>query len=484
MPRFDDADFGVEAAPRDPQPSDAQAARSPRDVRGGGLAIPSETGNTVEIPATRSSISDAAALMHNLSLSPSMKDRRGSRNSFGTSLPIPRSPRVSRLSAAKRPGVSISQDILASQVQDMSKDKVKAAKNMAFAFDIDGVLAHGNEPIEEAKEVLKILNGDNELGIKIPHILLTNGGGKTEVARCQQLSEILESPISVDQFIQSHTPMQALAEYYETVLVCGGEDYKVRDVAESYGFKNVVHPKDVLAWDPTVSPWRCFSEADRANAKPRDFSKMKFDAILVFADSRDYATDMQIIMDLLLAEDGKLLTRAKDPVASRIPIYFSQGDLVFPTDHKGPPRLTQGAFRISIEAQYKALTGVDLERVVYGKPERATYTYADEVLKSWMEELHNEARLPENIYMIGDNPQSDIIGGNMYGWNTCLVRTGVFQGKDGENDPNNPANFGVFNNVLEAVKAAIRKELGEDFKLKWNPNVNPVLHGEGTSAVE
>ena len=481
MPRFDDADFGVEPSPRDTQ----QPARSPRDVRGGSLAIPSESGNTIEIPATRSSISDAAAFMHNLSLSPSMKDRRGSRNSFGTSLPIPRSPRQSRLASLQRPGApGISQDILASQVQDISKELAKKAKNMAFAFDIDGVLAHGNEPIEEAREALKILNGDNELGIKIPHILLTNGGGKTEEARCAQLSEILESTISTDQFIQSHTPMQALAEYYETVLVGGGEEFKVREVAEGYGFKNVVHPKDILAWDPTVSPWRTFTDADRANAKPRDFSKMKFDAILVFADSRDYATDMQVIMDLLLAEDGKLLTRAKDPVASRIPVYFSQGDLVFPTDHKGPPRLTQGAFRISIEAQYKALTGVDLERVVYGKPERATYTFADEVLKSWMEELHGENRLPENIYMVGDNPQSDIIGGNMYGWNTCLVRTGVFQGGEGENDPNNPANFGVFDHVLDAVKAALAKELGKDFKLKWNPKVNPVLHGEGISAVE
>lgn len=484
MPRFEDADF-VDATSIEPRRNNAaQNTLSPRDMRGSGtLAIPSESGNTVEIPATRSSISDAAAFMHNLSLSPSMKDRRGSRNSFGTSLPIPRSPRQSRLAPAQRPS-AISQDILASQVQDMSKEKVKRAKNMAFAFDIDGVLAHGNEPIEEAKEVLKILNGDNELGIKIPHILLTNGGGKTEEARCAQLSEILESPISTDQFIQSHTPMQALAEYYETVLVCGGEDYKVREVAENYGFKNVVHPKDILAWDPTVSPWRTFSDADRANAKPRDFSKMKFDAILVFADSRDYATDMQVIMDLLLAEDGKLLTRAEDPVISRIPVYFSQGDLVFPTNHKGPPRLTQGAFRISIEAQYKALTGVDLERVVYGKPERATYTYADEVLKAWMEQLHDEARLPENIYMVGDNPQSDIIGGNMYGWNTCLVRTGVFQGKEGENDHSNPANFGVFNNVLEAVKSALAKELGKDFKLKWNPKVNPVLHGDGVSAVE
>lgn len=478
MPRFDDADFGVEPAPA--------GARSPRDARGsasGSLPIPNEAGNTVEIPATRSSISDAAQFMHNLSLSPSMRDRRGSRNSFGTSLPIPRSPRVSRLSSVRKAdAASVSRDILASQVQDMSKEKVAAAKNMAFAFDIDGVLAHGNHAIPEAKEALKMLNGDNELGIKIPYILLTNGGGKTEASRCEQLSEILEVPISTDQFIQSHTPMQALSEYYETVLVLGGEGQKIREVAENYGFKNVVHPKDILAWDPTISPWRTFTAEDRAEAKPRDFSKIKFDAILVFADSRDYATDMQLIIDLLLAEDGKLLTRAKDPVSSRIPIYFSQGDLLMPTDHKGPPRLTQGCFRIAVEAQYKALTGVDLERVVYGKPERATYTYADEVLKAWMEQIHNENRLPKNIYMIGDNPQSDIVGGNMYGWNTCLVRTGVFQG--GENDEHNPANFGVFPNVLEAVKAAVRKELGQEFKFKWNPKVNPVTHGDGSSAVE
>lgn len=473
MPRIDDADLGVDLA-----------APAPRESRPGStLPIPSDGGNTVEIPATRSAISDAAQFMHNLSLSPSTRERRSSRNSFGTSLPIPRSPRRSRYSSAHPSGdASVTRDILASQVQDMSKEKVEAAKNMAFAFDIDGVLAHGNEPIEEAKEALKMLNGDNELGIKIPYILLTNGGGKTEAARCQQLSELLEAPISTDQFIQSHTPMQALAEYYETVLVCGGEGQKIREVAENYGFKNVVHPKDILAWDPTVSPWGTFTEEDRAEAKPRDFSRVKFDAILIFADSRDYATDMQLVIDLLLAEDGKMLTRAKDPVASRIPVYFSQGDLVFPTNHRGPPRLTQGSFRIAIEAQYKALTGVDLERVVYGKPERATYTYADEVLRSWMEQIHNESRLPQNVYMVGDNPASDICGGNMYGWNTCLVRTGVFQG--GENDENNPANFGVFPNVLEAVKTAVRKELGEEFKFKWNPKVNPVTHGDGASAVE
>jgi HAD superfamily hydrolase (TIGR01456 family) len=277
--------------------------------------------------------------------------------------------------------------------------------------------------------------------------------------------------------------MRALSEYYNTVLVVGGEGYKCREVAEEYGFKDIVVPNDIIAWDPTIAPFRVFTDEERATSRPRDFSKINIDAIMVFSDSRDYATDMQIIVDLLKSENGRFGTVAKDPVSQRIPIYFSQGDLLCPSEHPYP-RMSQGAFRIGLEAMYKALTGVDLERVVYGKPELATYKYADEVMTSWMEQIHGEEKLPENIYMVGDNPASDIIGGNMYGWNTCLVRTGVFQG--GDNDENNPASFGVFVNVLEAVKTAMRKELGQDFKFEWSSDkVNPVFSGsQDHSAIE
>lgn len=464
------------------QDSDLSAVAGDNKDARGSISIPTdphESGNTIEVPATRSSISDAANYMHNLSVSPSMKDRRGSRNSFGTSLPIPRSPRRSRLSSAMGAGGAIPRDILASQIQDMSKEKVEAAKDMAFVFDIDGVLVHGNTLIPEAKRVLEMLNGENELGIKIPHILLTNGGGKPEVARTEQLSEILGSPISTDQFIQSHTPMRALSEYYDTVFVAGGEGSRCREVAEGYGFKNVVVPRDILAWDPSISPFKTMTEEEKADARPQDFANMNIDAIMVFSDSRDYATDMQIIMDLLLSENGRLKTVAKDYTSQRIPIYFSQGDYIYKTDHD-LPRMTQGLFRIGVEAMYKALTGLDLERIVYGKPEMATYKYSDEVIMSWMEEIHNEKSLPKNIYMIGDNPASDIIGGNMYGWNTCLVRTGVFQGEG--NDEQSPANFGVFDNVMDAVQAAVRKELGKEFKFSFDPKAHPVLQGKGAAA--
>lgn len=39
--------------------------------------------------------------------------------------------------------------------------------NFAFAFDIDGVLIRGGRPIPEAIEAMKVLNGENEFGIKV-----------------------------------------------------------------------------------------------------------------------------------------------------------------------------------------------------------------------------------------------------------------------------------------------------------------------------
>ncbi|KAF2236818.1 HAD-superfamily hydrolase [Viridothelium virens] len=484
MPMFEDDDFCVDrpiSPPKSPELHRVQLSDGYRSSRSNPQSPNADDGlnrnEAIEVPATRSFISDAQNYMHNLSLSPSMKDRRGSRNSLGTSLPIPsRESRRSMLSwysavpphdgckaCSSMPPAQPTREILASQLQDISSSKVAAVKDMAFVFDIDGVLVHGDRLIPEGQRVLQILNGDNELGIKIPHIFLTNGSGKLEQTRVDQLSKILKSPISIDQFIQSHTPMSALAEYYSTVLVVGGEGYRCREVAYDYGFRNVIIPHDVVAWDPTIAPYRTPTPSERRAAWPQDFSQTNIEAIMVFSDSRDYATDMQIIVDLLRSEHGRLGTVAQDPVAQRIPIYFSQGDLLCPTEHP-IPRMSQGAFRIGLEAMYKALTGVDLERVIYGKPELATYKYADEVIAGWLMYLHGEEKLPKNIYMIGDNPASDIVGGNMYGWNTCLVRTGVYQGEG--NDRDNPASFGVFKNVLEAVETAIGKELGKDFKLE------------------
>ena len=37
----------------------------------------------------------------------------------------------------------------------------------AFAFDIDGVLIRGGKPLPEAVEAMKVLNGQNQYGVKM-----------------------------------------------------------------------------------------------------------------------------------------------------------------------------------------------------------------------------------------------------------------------------------------------------------------------------
>lgn len=46
-------------------------------------------------------------------------------------------------------------------------EDAESADTFAFAFDIDGVLIRGGRPIPEAIEAMKMLNGENEYGIRM-----------------------------------------------------------------------------------------------------------------------------------------------------------------------------------------------------------------------------------------------------------------------------------------------------------------------------
>lgn len=47
------------------------------------------------------------------------------------------------------------------------QDELPSADSFAFAFDIDGVLIRGGNPIPEAIQAMQVLNGDNEYGVKM-----------------------------------------------------------------------------------------------------------------------------------------------------------------------------------------------------------------------------------------------------------------------------------------------------------------------------
>ncbi|KAF9434472.1 hypothetical protein BGZ76_007961 [Entomortierella beljakovae] len=332
-------------------------------------------------------------------------------------------------------------------------------------FDIDGVLIKGKQVLPQAIRALKLLQSNN-----VPYIFLTNGGGLTETMKAEQLSKKIGIDISPKQLILSHSPMRSLVPKYEdkNVLVVGGRGSNCRNVAEHYGFKHIVTPEEAH----TVYPSLCSSSPNESRTVPIPEKYLQnvhrpVEAIMVFHDSVDWGRDLQVMMDALVSKDGYMTTvkNATELHTTRqsVPLYFSNSDLVwsneFPT-----PRFAQGTFRTCLERIYNDLTGHSLEYTLFGKPMTSTYQFADSVLNTLAPIHDNEpSHLAKNrtVYAIGDNPYADIAGANAYGWESVLVRTGVFNPHGEENHHVHPATA-VVDNVEDAVRWIISKEMRKE----------------------
>lgn len=367
--------------------------------------------------------------------------------------------------------------ILKRSVQ-LSKVFLCRKSDIAFVLDIDGVLIRGSKKLPTAKPALELMNKH-----KIPFILLTNGGGWTEKSRVESLSKEIGVPLSPLQLVQSHTPMKAFAvnKTFRRVLVCGGDKDNVRYAAQEYGFEDIVLPVDLVKACPTISPHHRFTKSDLEKYGKDVNMDKPFDAVLVFNDPRDMTTDLQVILDLLVSKDGVLGTKrrfvaSKDRQEPSVPIVFSNNDFLWASEYE-LPRYGQGAFRIIVEAIYNRTNelkqGQNLISSIMGKPFKVQYDFAHHVLIDWRSKLllnktHETTQLlpplneePKNspfdkIYMIGDNPASDIKGANDNGWESMLLRTGVFKDEDWGNIVARPT-CGVHDNVLDAVEYAMKK---------------------------
>ena len=195
------------------------------------------------------------------------------------------------------------------------------------------------------------------------------------------------------------------------------------------------------------------------NSRARNFAEVEIEAIFVFADSRDWASDQQIILDLLMSKNGRLGTRS-EKYDEAPPVFFSHNDVVWSASHD-LTRIGMGALRVSLEAMYKAITGKDLETTAFGKPQIDTFDFATRLLQEWRKTTHGIDMPPDTVYFVGDTPESDIRGTNEYNdhikeadWYSILVRTGVFQ--EGTKPRFKPR--ATVDNVLEAVKHGMQRE--------------------------
>ena len=370
-------------------------------------------------------------------------------------------------------------------------------------LSIDGVLVRSSNAIPGASSALAYLERH-----RIPFILLTNGGGKHESERVTDLSRKLSVPLDISQIIQSHTPFAELVHTFrgktpglkdKCILVSGGEHDACRRVAERYGFTNVVTPGDIFAAHPEIMPFSAvFSSYYKSFAKPlprpinpsSPEESLKIDAVFVFNDPRDWALDIQLLLDIQLSRQGILGTySAKNGDRAlpnngyqqdgQPPLHFSNTDLLWASGYH-LSRLGQGGFREALEGGWGAVTGgpregVELQKTVIGKPFKKAYEFAEKRLLECREDLlggveRANATPLRRVYMIGDNPDSDIRGANLFKspqgteWVSLLTRTGVYQDREGNVPSWKPRE--IVDDVKEAVRWALKDSGWEADSLK------------------
>ena len=132
------------------------------------------------------------------------------------------------------------------------------------------------------------------------------------------------------------------------------------------------------------------------------------------------------------------------------------------------------AFQAALAGAWREVTGgaAELRRTVIGKPHHQTYAYAEHVLGAHRAAMLAaqkgkqgvEAAPPlRRVYMVGDNPESDIQGANNYRsrsgdteWASVLVRTGVWDPRRG-GEPRHPPKM-IADDVKAAVDWALKQE--------------------------
>lgn len=321
-------------------------------------------------------------------------------------------------------------------------------RTIAFAFDIDGVLVRSKTPLPGAAESLKLLQQ-----LKVPFIFLTNGGGSTEKDHVELLGKRLSmAGLHERQFIQSHSPFHALVPRFtnKNILVLGGHGNKIRDVAHAYGFKQVITSADVANRFVDIYPF-LEMECDHHAEHGREIEhylpdgRIQVAAVLIWSSPRSWGLDSQLVIDLLLSEKGILGTLSSKNSDTTLPnrgylrddqpqIFSCNPDLTWATSYK-LPRHAQGGFMHSLRGMWEAHTDkADLSShiVSYGKPTTETYLYAEGALQNWHGEINGEEATPiSTVYMVGDNPASDIQGANSFQsrhgseWKSILVESGI-----------------------------------------------------------
>lgn len=133
--------------------------------------------------------------------------------------------------------------------------------------------------------------------------------------------------------------------------------------------------------------------------------------------------------DVILSTDGSIggPRRTQPDQKQKVKFYATNPDLLYADVFHHSRMSSQYPLILAIDSFMKHAHGLPLEVIQYGKPSNLTFEYAKSILDQQAKDFDVEI---DKYYMIGDNPTGDIYGANLMGWESVLVKTGVYKNGD------------------------------------------------------
>ncbi|ESO97092.1 hypothetical protein LOTGIDRAFT_201919 [Lottia gigantea] len=290
-------------------------------------------------------------------------------------------------------------------------DSVLNEPTFGILFDVDGVLARGSTPLDPAKKAFERLK-DSQGNLRVPVAYVTNATNRSH-DKAAQICRWFETPVSPENVIHAPTPAKLLREYHDRHVLVIGQEHRI-EIAEDLGFTNLCTMEDVAAAYPLLDMVDHDNRVVIASGNYTENPNFpRVEAVLMIGEPKRWETNLQLLVDLLLTE-GKP-TRAPEDVHTvpQLPIIACNMDLQFMAE-ACMPRYGHGAFLLCLEALYRKITGKDIHyTALIGKPCEITYRFAEHTISRIAKQMGIKNKI-KKLYFIGDNPNVDIVGANLY----------------------------------------------------------------------
>jgi len=309
--------------------------------------------------------------------------------------------------------MSCDSDGYSSDNSDFSMGEMENSLNepeYGLLFDVDGVLARGATPLEQAKRAMEKLKDANG-HLKVPCTFVTNACNRS-ADKARQISKWFDIEVSPDQVIHAPTPVKLLRDLHDKHTLVIGQEHRL-DIARELGFDNLCTIDDVKNAYPLLDMVDHENRVKVSAGYKENLAFPRVEAVLLIGEPTHWESNLQLLVDLLVTE-GKP-TEAPTDIHSvpQIPLIACNMDLVF-MEKACMPRFGHGAFLVCLEALYKKITGNELHYTsLVGKPCEITYRFAEHTVSKIAKRMGITKPL-KRLYFFGDNPHVDIVGANLY----------------------------------------------------------------------